>query len=127
VIDLSDYEDWQAAEARAKSILLTSMKIEFAMDLSTLPSTQAMWERAQELYQSTSHALYISTLELASSIRQEDSSDDSFYHQLTDVWRQLNSLALSYCRTSACCSLRQDHGRVLRLQEFLRRLRPEFK
>ena len=119
VIDLSDYEDWQAAEARAKSILLTSMKIEFAMDLSTLPSTQAMWERVQELYQPSSHALYISTLELASSIRQEDSSVDTFYRQLADVWRQLDSLAPSYCRTCDCWGLHQDHDRVLRLHEFL--------
>ena len=46
-----------------------------------------MWERAQALYQSSSHALYISTLELASSLRQQDSSVDIFYCQLTDVWR----------------------------------------
>lgn len=35
-------------------ILLGSMKVEFAMDLSALPSTQAMWERAQAALLSTS-------------------------------------------------------------------------
>jgi hypothetical protein len=50
-----------------------------------------------ELYQSKSHTLYISILELASSIRQQDSSVDAFYHQLTDVWCQLDSLVLAYC------------------------------
>ena len=68
------------------------------MDIAPLPSTQAMWERAQALYQPSSHALYISTLELASSLRQQDSSVNIFYRQLTDVWRQLDSLAPAYCR-----------------------------
>ena len=74
------------------------MKVEFTMDIAPLPSTQAMWERAQALYQPSSHALYISTLELASSLRQQDSSVNIFYRQLTDVWRQLDSLAPAYCR-----------------------------
>jgi hypothetical protein len=65
---LSDYEDWAADEARAAQILLGSMKVEFAMDLASPPSTREMWERAMELYQSKSHTLYISVLELASSI-----------------------------------------------------------
>jgi hypothetical protein len=69
MFDLSD-EDWVADEARATQILLGSMKVESAMDLASLPSTRVMWERATELYQSKGHALYISVLELASSIRQ---------------------------------------------------------
>jgi hypothetical protein len=87
MFDLSDYEDWAADEDRAAQILLGSMKVEFAMDLASLPSTRVMWERAIELYQSKSHALYISVFELASSIQQQDSSVDAFYRQLTDVWR----------------------------------------
>jgi hypothetical protein len=86
MFDLSDYEDWAADEACAAQILLGSMKVEFAMDLASLPSTREMLERATKLYQSKSHALYISILELASSIRQQDSFVDVFYHQLTDVW-----------------------------------------
>src|SRR6266540_3829390 len=105
MFDLSDYEDWTAAEARATQILLGSMKVEFAMDIAHLPSTQAMWERAQALYQPSSHVLYISTLELTSSLRQQDSSVDTFYHQLIDVWRQLDSLVPAYCRTCDCCAL----------------------
>jgi hypothetical protein len=46
MLDLADYEDWLATEARTTQILLGSMQIEFAMDLSALPSTQAMCERA---------------------------------------------------------------------------------
>jgi hypothetical protein len=87
MFDLSDYEDWAADEARATQILLGSMKVEFAMDLASLPSTREMWACAMELYQSKSHALYFSILELASSIQQQDSSVDAFYRQLTDVWR----------------------------------------
>jgi hypothetical protein len=79
MFDLSDYEDWAADEARATQILLGSMNVEFAMDIASLPSTREMWARAMELYQSKSHALYISVLELASSIRQQDSSVDVFY------------------------------------------------
>jgi hypothetical protein len=70
MFDLSDYEDWAADDACATQILLGSMKVEFAMDLASLPSTREMWSRAAELYQSKSHTLYISILELASSIRQ---------------------------------------------------------
>jgi hypothetical protein len=70
MFDLSDYEDWEADEAHAAQILLCSMKVEFAMNLTSLPSTREMWECATELYQPKSHALYISVLELASSIRQ---------------------------------------------------------
>jgi hypothetical protein len=44
--DLADYDDWLADEAWATQILLGSMKVEFGMDLSSLPSTQAIWERA---------------------------------------------------------------------------------
>jgi hypothetical protein len=56
IFNLSDYEDWVADE--------------FAMDLASMPSTREMWERVTELYQSTSHTLYISVLEHASSIQQ---------------------------------------------------------
>jgi hypothetical protein len=59
MFDLSDYEDWAADEARATQILLGSMKVEFAMDLTSLPSTQEMWARATELYQSKSHTLHL--------------------------------------------------------------------
>src|SRR5438105_10086675 len=75
--DLSDYEDWTAAEAHATQILLGSMKVEFAMDIASLPSTQAMWERAQALYQPSSHALYNSTLQLTRSLQQPDSPVDT--------------------------------------------------
>jgi hypothetical protein len=85
MFDLSDYEDWAAAEARATKILLGSMKVDFAMNLASLSSTRVMWDYATKLYQPQSHALYISVLELASSIRQQDSSVDAFYRQLTDV------------------------------------------
>jgi hypothetical protein len=78
-------------------------------------------------HQSKSHALYISVLELASSIRQQNSSVDAFYRQLTDVWRQLDSLASAYCLSCDCCRLRQEHDTVLRLHEFLRCLRPKFE
>jgi hypothetical protein len=68
MFDLSDYEDWAIDEACATQILLSSMKVEFAMDLASLPSTRVIWERAMELYQSKSHTLYIFILELVSSI-----------------------------------------------------------
>jgi hypothetical protein len=43
------------------------------------------------------------------------------------VWHQLDSLAPAYCRACDCCCLCQEHDSVLRLHEFLRRLRPEFE
>jgi hypothetical protein len=49
--DLADYNAWLANEARATQIIFGSIKVEFAMDLSTLPTTKAMWEWAQALYQ----------------------------------------------------------------------------
>ncbi|KAJ1282358.1 hypothetical protein BS78_03G045700 [Paspalum vaginatum] len=124
---MGDYEDWRAEEAHAKQILLASMKVEFAMDLTGLLSTQAMWERSQVLYQPRSYSLLTSTLELASSLRQQDSSVDHFYHQLADVWHQLDSLEPAYCHNCSCCGLCREHEGVLRLHEFLRRLRPEFE
>jgi hypothetical protein len=59
MFDLSDYEDWAADEAHSAQIVLGSMKAEFAMDLTSLPSTRVMWERATELYQSKSYALHL--------------------------------------------------------------------
>jgi hypothetical protein len=50
MFDLSDYEDWAADEAHAAQILLGNMKVEFAMDLASLPPTRVMWEHATELY-----------------------------------------------------------------------------
>jgi hypothetical protein len=70
MVDLADYDTWLADEAQTTQILLGSMKVEFAIDLFALPSTQEMWERAQALYQPSSTTLYISTLELASSLHQ---------------------------------------------------------
>jgi hypothetical protein len=52
------------------------------MDLSALLYTWVMWERSRALYQSTNTALYISTLELASSLRRQDSSIDAYYYEL---------------------------------------------
>jgi hypothetical protein len=106
MFDLSDYEDWAADEARATLILLGSMKVELAMDLASLPSTRVMWECATELYQSKSHALYISV-----DSRTPPSTPSP----------------LAYCRSCGCCRLRQEHDNVLRFHEFLRRLRLEFE
>jgi hypothetical protein len=39
MFDLSDYEDWAADGACVAQIQLGSMKVEFAMDLASLPST----------------------------------------------------------------------------------------
>lgn len=117
--NLADYDDWLADEAWATQILLSSMKVEFSMDISTLPTTQAMLERAQALYQPSSTALYISTMELASSIRQQDSSIDAFYRELTDMWHQLDSLEPPYYRTCPYCVLRHGYNNALCLHEFL--------
>ncbi|KAJ1278914.1 hypothetical protein BS78_04G115500 [Paspalum vaginatum] len=127
VAEMGEYEDWRVEEARAKQILLASMKVEFAMDLTGLPSTQAMWERAQVLYQPHSYALLTFILELASSLRQQDSSVDHFYRQLANVWSQLDSLEPAYCRNCACCGLHREHEGVLCLHQFLGRLRQEFE
>jgi hypothetical protein len=43
------------------------------------------------------------------------------------VWRQLDALEPPYYRTCPCYVLRQGHTGVLRLHEFLRRLRLEFE
>jgi hypothetical protein len=69
---------------------------------------------------------YLSTLELVGSIRQKDSSVEAFYHQLTDLWHQLDSLVPPCYRAFDCCHLRQEHNSVLLLHEFLRHLCPEF-
>lgn len=74
-----------------------------------------MWEQAQALYQPSSTTLYISTLELASSLRQQDFFVDAFYHKLIEVWHQLDSLEPPYCQTCPCCALRHGHTSVLRL------------
>jgi hypothetical protein len=79
------------------------------------------------LHQPTSLTLYISTLELASSIRQHDSSIDTSYRQLTDVRRRLDSLTPPCCRSCDCCHLHQEHDSVLRLHKFLRCLHPMFE
>jgi hypothetical protein len=50
IFDLSDYKDWAADETRAAQILLGTMKVEFAMDLASLPSTQETWECSMDLY-----------------------------------------------------------------------------
>jgi hypothetical protein len=76
---------------------------------------------------STSHALYLSTLELASSIRQHDSAIDAFYRQLTDVWRHLDSLMSPWRQSCDCCHLRQEDDIVLRLHKFLRCLHLMFE
>jgi hypothetical protein len=43
---LSTIDAWLADEAQATQFRLGSIKVEFAMDLSALPTTQAMWEQA---------------------------------------------------------------------------------
>jgi hypothetical protein len=48
--------------------LVRSMKVEFVMDLTSLSSTQLMWEHGTRLHQPNSHAVYFSTLELVGSI-----------------------------------------------------------
>jgi hypothetical protein len=75
-----------------------------------------MWEHVTRLHQPTTHTLYISTLELAGSIR---------YNSFVDSYRQLTEPA--YYWVCDCCHLCQVHDSVLHLHEFLRRLRAEFE
>jgi hypothetical protein len=49
MVDLADYDAWLADKARMTQNVLGSIKVEFVMNLSALPSTQAMWERVHAL------------------------------------------------------------------------------
>jgi hypothetical protein len=58
MVDLADYDAWLVDEARVTQILLGSMKVEFAMDLSNLPPLMRCGSRHRL---STNRAALLST------------------------------------------------------------------
>lgn len=103
------------------------MPVAISMNVAELPTTQPMWEFLRAHYQPTSDALYLSVVHQAHSLQQLDTTVDDFYQQLSEVWRQLNSLGPDVCRTYSCCVWLHAHQETHRLYDFLTHLQPEFE
>jgi len=127
--DLGVYETWLREEKSAKAILLASMEVDLSLSLRGLATSHLMWDHLRRSYEIHNEAMYLAVVEEAQSLRQLDSTVEDFHRQMTAVWHRLDSLGAEFCGggTCRCCDRHRDQRDILRLHEFLSRLRPEFE
>ncbi|CAD6218794.1 unnamed protein product [Miscanthus lutarioriparius] len=127
--DLGVYETWLREEKSAKAILLASMEVDLSLSLRGLATSHLMWDHLRRSYEIRNEAMYLAVVEEAQSLRQLDSTVEAFHRQMTAVWHRLDSLGAEFCGggTCRCCDRHRDQRDILRLHEFLSRLRPEFE
>jgi hypothetical protein len=139
---LTDYEDhlasyeslfhtymtWLDEDARAGSVLTTSMEYRFAADIVDFERTHQMWSFLRQKYESTEQSTYLAAIRQEQLLRQCDTAVEDFFDQLCVVWRQLNTLGPQLSPTT-CQSCRDQTSalELCRTYDFLTRLRDEFE
>jgi hypothetical protein len=139
---LADYEDrlasyesqfhayriWLDEDARAGSVLTTSMEDRFVADIMDFERTHQMWAFLRQKYESTDQSTYLAAIRQEQFLRQGDSTVEDIFYQLSVVWRQLDTLDPQL--SPATYQPRRDQIAALELHrtyDFLTRLRDEFE
>jgi hypothetical protein len=98
------YRTWLDEDARAGSVLTTSMEDRFAADIVDFERTHQMWSFLRQKYESTGQSTYLAAIRQEQLLRQGDTTVEDFFDQLSVVWRQLDTLGpqLSLATCQSC-------------------------
>jgi hypothetical protein len=80
-LDLTDYTQWIDEDARAATVLTSSVLPQYAAEFMGLPTVSAQWSFLRQHYQSSGDALYLSVVRQEHALQQGDSTIDEFYTQ----------------------------------------------
>jgi hypothetical protein len=83
---------WLDEDARAGSVLTTSMEDRFAADIVDFERTHQMWSFLHQKYESTGHSTYLIAICQEQLLRQSDTTAEDFFDHLSIVLRQLDTL-----------------------------------
>jgi len=114
-------------DARATTVLTTSVLPQFASEFMSLRTVADMWAHLRQRHQPSGDALYLSVVRQEHDLQQGDSTIDQFCTQSAAIWRQLDSLRTAVCGTCPCCQIVRSDLEFQRVYEFLSRLRKEFE
>uniref|UniRef100_A0ACD5TJP1 Uncharacterized protein n=1 Tax=Avena sativa TaxID=4498 RepID=A0ACD5TJP1_AVESA len=126
-LDLTAYTQWVDEDARAATVLTSSVLPQFAAEFMSLPTIAAQWAHLRQRYQPSGDAHYLSVVRQEHALQQGDSTIDEFYTQSAAIWRQLDSLCTTVCGTCPCCQIVRSDLEFHRIYEFLSWLRQEFE
>jgi hypothetical protein len=122
------YRTWLDEDARAGSVLTTSMEDRFVADIMDFERTHQMWAFLRQKYESTDQSTYLAAIRQEQFLRQGDSTVEDIFYQLSVVWRQLDTLDPQL--SPATYQPRRDQIAALELHrtyDFLTLLRDEFE
>jgi hypothetical protein len=104
------YKTWLDEDARAGSVLTTSMEDRFAADIMDFERTHQMWSFLRQKYESTGQSIYLVAIRQEQLLRQGDT-----------LGPQLSPATCQSCRDqTTALELRRTY-------DFLTRLRDEFE
>jgi hypothetical protein len=122
------YRTWLDEDACAGSVLTTSMEDHFAADIVDFERTHQMWSFLRQKYESTGQSTYLAAIHQEQLLRQDDTTVEDFFDQLSVVWHQLDTLSPQL--SPATCQSCRDQTAALELRQtydFLTRLHDEFE
>ncbi|XP_040249942.2 uncharacterized protein [Aegilops tauschii subsp. strangulata] len=125
--DLAAYTQWCDDDARAATVLTSSVLPQFASEFIGLGTVFEMWTHLRQRYQPSGDAFYLSVVRQEHALQQGDSTIDEFYTQSSAIRRQLDSLRTTVCGTCPCCQTVRSDLEFQRVYGFLSRLRGEFE
>ena len=100
--DLAAYTQWCDDDARAATVLTSSVLPQFASEFIGLGTVFEMWTHLRQRYQPSGDALYLSVVRQEHALQQGDSTIDEFYTQSSAIWHQLDSLRTIVRGTFPC-------------------------
>ncbi|KAJ1268166.1 hypothetical protein BS78_07G116100 [Paspalum vaginatum] len=124
----SAYRGWLDEDARAGSILTTSMEDQFAAEIVDFDRSHQMWSFLCDPYEPTGHSAYFAAIRQGQLLHHGDLSVDELYTQLSAIWRQIDSLCHPLSpSTCEFCHGQQSDIELQHTYAFLTRLRDEYE
>jgi hypothetical protein len=86
------YRTWLDEDAWVGSVLVASMEDRFSADIVELERSHQMWIFLRSHYESTGQFTFLVAIRQEQLLRQGDDIVDTFFDQLSVVWRQIYTL-----------------------------------
>ena len=97
------------------------------MVVSEFPTAKEIWDHLRQLYLPSNLAQKYSLVRTFASAYQRDRSVQTFFAELSEMWRQLDGMSTSGCPICVRCTTIAQERDHLRMYELRMRLRPEFE
>ncbi|WVZ72434.1 hypothetical protein U9M48_020898 [Paspalum notatum var. saurae] len=122
------YRLWLDEDARAGSILATSMEDQFAAEIVDFDRSHQMWSFLRDHYEPTGQSAYFAAIRQEQLLCHGDLTVDELYTQLSAIWRQIDFLRHPLSpSTCEFCQGQQSDIELQRTYVLLTRLRDEYE